>query len=207
VPDYDVWWRAQDEATTALPWYRDVMKLISAHDDRPWLLKNPGHMWCLEGLFSVYPNARVVHIHRDPVKALPSLCSLVSGSRNVIEGEKVDLLDLGRRDVGVWGEHMRRMLAFRQHTPEPFFDVWHEAFYANPLGEVRAIYDQFGLTLSAKAEAAMRARMAAPPEQAHGEHIYTLDQFGLARRDIEQEFGDYMAFAGFGRAAAGGGSR
>jgi hypothetical protein len=208
VPDYDAWWRAQDEAATALPWYRDVMRLIGAHDDRPWLLKNPGHMWCLEGLFSVYPDARVVHIHRDPVRALPSLCSLVSGSRKVIEAGRVDLHDLGRRDLAVWGEHMRRMLAYRARRPEPFFDVWHDDFNADPLGVVRAIYERFGLVLSPAAEAAMAARLADNPDRAHGEHHYSLDQFGLTADAVRETFGAYVSFAGFDRRpAAGGGAR
>ena len=41
--------------------------------DGRWLLKTPQHLFDLPGLFDVYPDARVVWTHRDPVSTFSSL--------------------------------------------------------------------------------------------------------------------------------------
>ena len=191
--EYDEWWREQDEGKVSYPWYADVLRLISADDDRRWLLKNPGHMWAMDALFACFPDARVIHTHRRPDTAVPSLCSIVYDVRLLAEGENADRHALGRRDVKVWAESVRRMLKARQKRPDAFIDMWHEDFNQDPIGVIRDLYKQLGLTLSAEVEATMRRGYADRPERKYGEHKYTLEMFGLTTKDIEDEFGNYVA--------------
>src|SRR5450432_2052094 len=45
---------------------------------RRWLLKSPGHLSTLAELFGEYPDARVIHTHRDPRRFIASLASLLA---------------------------------------------------------------------------------------------------------------------------------
>jgi hypothetical protein len=193
VPDYDAWWQAQDEGIAAYPWFADVLKLIGPEDNRRWLLKNPGHMWSMEALFECFPDARVIHTHRRPNEALPSMHSLVMDMRRLAEGNNADAHALSRRDLRVWSESIRRMLLARDKRPESFLDVWHDDFNADPLGVVRGLYSRLGVVLSVDVEENMRARIAAAPERKHGGHNYSLEMFGLTPAAIEAEFGDYIS--------------
>jgi hypothetical protein len=38
-----------------------------------WVLKSPGHLWALDALLAVYPDARIVQTHRDPLQVIASL--------------------------------------------------------------------------------------------------------------------------------------
>ncbi|MBV8854558.1 MAG: sulfotransferase, partial [Sinobacteraceae bacterium] len=81
VPSYDRWFLEQDERGSYRH-YADVLRLIGAAEpDKRWLLKNPGHIAQAAALFEIFPDACVVQTHRDPVKALPSLCSTLLMSR------------------------------------------------------------------------------------------------------------------------------
>ena len=42
-----------------------------------WVLKAPSHLGQLESLLAVYPKARIVFTHRDPLKVLPSVASIL----------------------------------------------------------------------------------------------------------------------------------
>ena len=42
-----------------------------------WTLKSPGHALALDALTAVYPDARLVLLHRDPVVLSASVCSLI----------------------------------------------------------------------------------------------------------------------------------
>jgi hypothetical protein len=192
IPMYDEWWMAQDETRTAYPWYAKVMRLIGADDARTWLLKNPGHMWCMEGLFDTYDDPLVIQMHRRIDLAYPSFFSLIREVRGFTEGSDVDLPAIARRDLKVWSEGARRILKYRERHPEPFLDIYHEEFNADPIGTVRAIYTRFGITLSPDVEAAMRARIADDPERRHGRHRYNLDMFGLDRKTLENSNVEYL---------------
>jgi hypothetical protein len=46
-----------------------------------WVLKTPSHVFALSGLLDVYPDARFVHLHRDPLETLGSIASLFTKVR------------------------------------------------------------------------------------------------------------------------------
>ena len=192
VPTYDAWFQQQDER----PGYRyfaDVLRLIGAHDDRTWLLKNPGHSAQLDVLLDTFPDARIVQTHRDPGKALPSLCSVLKMSRSVLEGAAVDALAIGPRECRYWHEAAMRTIAVRQRAPqEQFFDVDHRRFHAEPMRVVAEIYDHFGLALSTQTETAMHEWIRANPANRLGEHRYTAEEFGLDPHEVRTRFHDYI---------------
>jgi hypothetical protein len=44
--------------------------------DQRWVLKCPDHVFCLDAIRAVYPDARMVFVHRDPLKVLLSVTRL-----------------------------------------------------------------------------------------------------------------------------------
>ena len=71
VPTYSAHLVAADH-TEAYRYHRRVLQTLQrrARGDR-WVLKAPSHLAQLRTLFAVYPDARVVQIHRDPLKTVP----------------------------------------------------------------------------------------------------------------------------------------
>jgi hypothetical protein len=193
LPAYDRWWLAQNE----LPSYRyhaDVLRLVGSNEpEKPWLLKNPGHVWSLDALLEVFPDACVVQTHRDPVKAVPSMCSTLTAASLLGEGKPLEPSVIARRECSLWSEAMRRTIAARsRHDARRFIDVNHRDFHADPLGTVRRIYDHFGISLSSTAEARMMARITANPESSHGAHHYTLEHYGLTPASVRDTFSEYI---------------
>jgi hypothetical protein len=193
VPAYDRWWLAQDERQ-AYRYHADVLRLIGRNEpDKRWLLKNPGHVWSLDAVLAEYPDACIVHTHRDPAQAIASTCSTLEAAAALAEGAEVDPVVIGRREQSIWSEAMRRTMEVRRrHDPRRFFDVHQRELHADPMGVVRRIYRHFGLSLGESAEAHMTARASARPESSHGAHQYTLEHFGLSRDGIREAFGDYI---------------
>jgi len=194
APSYDAWWQCQSE----LPSYRylrRVLQLIGSNEpDKRWLLKNPGHIANLDLLFAVFPDARVIQTHRDPAKAVPSLCSLLIKSHPVLELGRQELRAqlMGRRETAKWAKAVRDAEPVRQAHRAQVFDVVHGEFHREPLAVLRRIYDWLGMSLPAAVAADMQARIEAAPELAHGEHRYRVEDFGLTADAIRASFGDYL---------------
>jgi len=57
---------------------------------------------------------------------------------------------------------------------------------------VRGIYDHFQMTLEPAVERTMLGWLAANPQGKHGQHRYSLEEFGLTERFIRERFLDYI---------------
>lgn len=195
TPTYDAWWQAQSEAP-AYAYAKRVIQLIGSNEpEKRWLLKNPGHVDNLDLLFASYPDAIVIHTHRDPARAIPSLCGLFVGLVTLLEGpERVSLRSkiLGRRETAKWANAVRKAELVRAAHPGQIIDVLHGDLHADPLGEVRRIYRIAGLELKPEVAAAMQQRIQANPEQSHGKHSYDIADFGLTEEEIRDCFGSYV---------------
>ena len=78
LPGYSAWLRDQDWAD-AYRRHRRNLQLIGLNDaGRRWVLKNPSHLFALDALLAVYPDALVIQTHRAPRAAIASVCSLAA---------------------------------------------------------------------------------------------------------------------------------
>ena len=192
IPSYSQWLAGQDW-TQAYARHRQNLQLIGLHDqDRRWVLKNPSHLFALDALLEVYPDALVIQTHRAPRTAISSSCSLSAhatpGWSDVFTGSV-----LGHDQLELWGRGLDTFMAARaKYDPAQFCDVYYEDFIADPLATVESIYSQFGLPMTAQGQAAMQAMQA---ESTSGgrrpSHRYELADFGLTGEEVDERFAQY----------------
>jgi hypothetical protein len=193
LPGYSEWLRDQDW-TPAYRRHRRNLQLIGLPDaDRRWVLKNPSHLFALDALLAVYPDALVVQTHRAPRVAIASVCSLngqaSQGWSEVFRAEVV-----GRTQLDLWARGLGRFMADRAtHDPARFVDVYYDEFVADPMGTVEEIYARLGEPLGADARAAMSALHAdSTSGTRRPAHRYRLEDFGLTGRQVDDRFADYL---------------
>ncbi len=194
LPTYSAWLATQDW-TPAYERHRRNLQLIGLNDPgRRWVLKNPSHLFALDALLAVYPDALVVQTHRDPRTIVASSSSLSAhasdGQSTVFRGEVI-----GRDQLELWARGADLFLAARaRHDPAHFVDVQYEDFTADPLGTVESIYARLGAELTDEARAAM---VAVHAESRTGprrpSHTYSLEDFGLTEADVDARFATYLA--------------
>jgi hypothetical protein len=189
LPAYSSWLRGQDW-TDAYRRHRRNLQLIGLPDrDRRWVLKNPSHLFALDALLEVYPDALVIQTHRVPRIAIASVCSLAAqasaGWSTTFVGEVI-----GHDQLELWASGLEKFMAVRaRHDRARFFDADHDAFVANPIGTIEAIYAHFGLPLRGAARDAMCALCARTASgNARPVHRYDLADFGLTGGDVDQRF-------------------
>ena len=191
IPSYTKYFEAQD-MRPAYERHRDILKLIgSPTPERRWVLKYPAHMRELDVLLAVYPDACIVQTHRDPVKVLPSICSLVTGWRSLYEGS-ADAKAIGAWQLEMYASMIEHAMEVRARAnPAQFYDFSFRELIADPVGAIGRMYEHFGFAPSADGVARMRTWHAAHPQHKHGGHNYTLEQFGLSEEAIRERFARY----------------
>lgn len=194
VPAYQTWLDGADLRGVYTSHRRQLQYLQWRCPGERWVLKSPGHLWALDALLDVYPDARIVQTHRDPLKVVASLTSLVTLLRSMAS-DRVDALEIGADWTALLAAGLERSIAVRaRRLPEgpQVIDVHFADLVRDEIGTVRRIYDHFGLTLGAEAEARMRRFLAANPRDKHGTHRYTLARAGLDATVERQRYAAYQ---------------
>jgi hypothetical protein len=193
VPTYSRWCDAQDPRPKYELHRRFLQHLQHRFGARRWVLKAPVHLNSLPGLLSVYPDARIVMTHRDPMEVLASEASLHATLRRTFT-RAVDAVAVGREMSACMEDDIRRGLEARDAglvSPTQFFDVVYADVLRDAMSVVRRMYDHFDLPLAPTVEARMRRFLAENPKEKHGPHRYTLGEFEL---DPDEESRKYHAY-------------
>jgi hypothetical protein len=163
------------------------------------VLKMPGHLDHLDALLAVYPDARIVHLHRDPLTALASDCSLWE-QISIANGQSVDRKQIGARLRRRLVRSIERGMAARHLLDtHQVVDVHYRALVDDPVATVRAIHRHFALTFTDEHEeriVATQRRMAA---QRGGPHRYALSDYGLDAAEVSADFARYQRTFALGR--------
>ncbi len=194
VPSYGRWCEAQD-ATPAYQQMARLLRLIGwaqqASSLKPWVLKTPQHMLDLDALLNVFPDARFVFTHRDPLRVVASSASL-AWNQTCIYSNHADPHDIGRE----WLRKTHRQIELMQEgrkriASERMIDVHYESVDADWRAEMRRIYDFLDLDIE-RAWPAMEACQESAAALKRRPHKYSLTEFGLSEDDVLAQLGDYM---------------
>ena len=181
VPGYHAWLDGADLRWVYASHRRQLQYFQWKCPAERWVLKSPGHLWALDALLAVYPDARIVQTHRDPVQVVASLTSLVTLLRG-LASDDVDPVAIGAEWTARLAAGLERAMAARARALPPdvrVFDMQFADLLRDEIGMVRRIYAHFDLELSAEAESRMRRFLAENPRDKHGRHRYTLAAAGL----------------------------
>ena len=199
VPSYGSWLMEVDQES-AYSYHRTVLQVLQSGGVRGrWTLKSPHHATALGALRRVYPDARLVVIHRDPVLLCASVFSLISTLSSTFSDA-----DHSKYITAHWADLLEtsitRLEGFRAaHPHQCIVDVRYDDLMSDPLGTVAAIYDAVGDSLGSEAEAAMSSYLTAHPKGHRGEHRYDLAEFGVERAEIVERFRGYADRYGVGQ--------
>ncbi len=158
-----------------------------------WVLKCPDHVFALDAIRAVYPDARIVFVHRDPFRALISVARLTEVLRRPFT-RRFHREGLGREQSERWLAASALMIAAADRQPfaEPIFHVHHRDLVANPLGVVEALYRHFGLSLAAKAAARIARTVATNPNGGYATNHYRFENYGLDAAAERERYARYM---------------
>lgn len=185
-------WLFQTDMTSAYEYHKKFLQVLQHHAPGTWNLKMPSHALWLETLLKVYPDARLVWTHRDPLAALGSFCSIISlakgGFTSGVAAEKV-----GENCLWQAQQHADRIMDFRDKFGEDrIVDVHYSELMNDPIATVRKMYADLGDDFSVDAEAGMQAWLDDNPQNKFGKHEYKLAQYGLTPDAVRPVFDRYL---------------
>ena len=190
----------------ALAMHKRVLQMLQwGKGTRRWVLKDPSHLGYLPSLLAMYPDARIVHTHRDPAQVIPSTTSLLASSR-LMRSDRFD--GRGTTQMMTIGQaaSLEKVIAERESGLIPasqIADVFFEKLMAEPVAQVEMLYEHWGLEFTNAARNAMHAYVAARPRDKFGEHGYAYS----GSFDLDEEAQRFSRYAEYYGITIGSGKR
>jgi hypothetical protein len=123
-----------------------LVRKLSFKYGRPLVLKSPGHTCRIRLLLELFPEARFVHIHRNPYDVFRSTQHLIRTVTPWWALQRPDYSDLEGRTLRQYREIYDVFFEERRLIPKGnFHEIGFEALEADPIGQVRGIYEALTL--------------------------------------------------------------
>jgi hypothetical protein len=184
-------WFLNCDMTSSYAYHKLQLQVLQSHTHGRWALKAPSHGLFIPTLRKTYPGARIVWIHRDPYKAMGSVCSLIAESRRAFG--YVDETTIGPSSVELFKQHLLRPMAIQQQEGQgSMYNLHYAALVRDPIGEMRRLYRWLGDEFTERVEGNMHAWLREYPQGKFGRHYYDLERFGLSVEELRPHFQDYV---------------
>ena len=181
VPSFTRFW----EERSRIDVYRDFKLLLQTiawqrgASNAPFVLKAPQFMEDLGDLLTVFPDAQLICVSREPAESVASTASLVWNQMRVQSDEVSPhwigaewLRKIARREEACGKDRAA-------HTEVPQIDTTFAAMNADWRREIRRIYGFLDMNLTANVEAGMARYLAKAKAGGYRNHHYQARDFGL----------------------------
>ncbi|MFO8011045.1 MAG: sulfotransferase [Dehalococcoidia bacterium] len=195
IPGYRDWYKATDH-TGAYAYMKTILQAVQwLHgDNRRWALKSPQHLEQFGPLLKVFPDARIVQTHRDPVRITASLCVMIAYAHRM-NNASVDPVAIGRYWADRTEDLLRASVEDRHLIPkEQVMDVRFSDYMADQMGTIKKVYEFAGQPFTEEAERAIQAFIDANPKGKHGSVLYRLEDVGIDPAERRQALTFYQEF-------------
>lgn len=190
VPSYKTWLQ-RIGFLEAYRFHRRFLQHLDAQLPQPgqWILKSPDHVFALDEIRKVYPDARLVFVHRDPVRVLASVAKLTEVLRRPFT-RRIDPVEIGHQVCASWLDGAQRMSALAEDR-DGILHLHYRQIVSSPLDVIETVYRHCGLSLPGEVRQRMRAWLGTAAGAGRTGRRYDLGEFGLDPRTLRDRFAHY----------------
>jgi hypothetical protein len=204
VPTYAAYMQQQD-GTLPYEYEKRVLKLLQWKNPRKrWVNKSPAALLHMPDIVKVYPDAKFIWTHRDPVKAVASVVNLVGTlywmrSDHPFAGNTLEMItnsDLAAMMMSMPIDWMEQGVVPKDQVA----NVQYNDFVRAPVDTIAQVYADLGLDLTVAARQKMQAYVDAHARSARPAHRYEFGSEELVsyERKVFQRYTDYFKVAAEG---------
>lgn len=186
-------WVSECNMKNAYQWHKKLLQVLQSKlPNEHWVLKAPMHLFGLNHLLGVYPDARIIFTHRDPVQASLSGVSMVCKWTEFTTGQ-IDVAAVSNWYPALWAKGLERALSIRkQINNSQIIDIYHKDLSLDPARTIEKIYDHFGLPFSETVKRRIKFWLKDNQRSRYGSHRYSAKEFGMLPEKIREQFGFYF---------------
>ena len=195
VPSYASWLEETDQSL-AYEYMVKLLKLLQwQRPGKRWVLKTPHHLEFLDLVDKHFDDVQYIWTHRNVYECIPSFISMISYAR-VMFSDRVDKHEVAEHWVRKNGYMLDRALKFHEENSHRthFTDVPYRDLVEDSMKVMHRIYADRNETVSSELEKIFNESGNRNPKGKYGQHIYSLDDFGIDEKYIDKYTAAYQEF-------------
>ena len=123
-----------------------LQKVAVANDGKQLLLKNPAHSGRLPTILKMFPNARFIHVYRNPFVVLASTLKFMDRFLHLLALQRPDWKSVREACLVRYQLLMDRLLRDKDLIPpNQLFEVSHEEMTSRPMQVLERVYSHLSL--------------------------------------------------------------
>ncbi|THV41459.1 sulfotransferase family protein [Glycomyces buryatensis] len=184
-------WLDQHDHTTDYGYLKQALQVLQYGRERKrWILKAPFDLFNLGAICKVFPDAKIVWTHRDPMTVMASTCSLIESFWRMAL-RRTDTHELGETFLTLLSDMVDQARETRHTLPSgAVIDVPYHRLNHDPHTYVPLLYRQLDAKWTAEDAANLDGQLARPANDR--KHEYSLSDYGLTHSEVDDAFGDYI---------------
>jgi hypothetical protein len=160
-------------------WKKNYLKFLKtityANNGKQLILKNPSNTARISTLLEIFPNARFIHIYRNPYKVYFSTLKMRTRVLDKLALQKTTDKEIQNH---VFEDYIKLMNSYFEHKdliPKGHLvEIRYEDFVKDPLGKTNYIYEKLGISGFDKAESFMKEYL--DQKAGYKTNVYKFDQ-------------------------------
>ena len=195
IPTYEAFLHAADLGPVYCWQKRFLQHLQLGCPNRRWVLKSPDHVYGMDKLLTVFPDATIIQTHRNPVDVLKSQIQLTQVLEAIYARPVArDRLGISEaRKVKQISDYITRFRDAHCAAAEKFIDITYRELVSDPMEVVRRIYERLDIPLTEATAERMRQLATARSRYQKIVASPTLAYFGLDPAAERERFAGYCA--------------
>jgi len=198
TPTFNAWLGGQS-VTLPLSYAKRILKAQQFLDPGyQWVLKSPEAIGYLPKLLEVFPDARLIWGHRDPIKAMSSMVDMIGTMMFIRSDQKLDAAYEFVTNPAVVAPIMEGPIDLIENGSLPkdrLYNVQYGDLMDDPVAVVAAIYQHFGEPFLDEAQSAIAKYVRDNPRTKRPAHEYSTgkDKQVSAERAAFRRYQSYFA--------------
>lgn len=198
VPSYDAY-LAKTDFRLALRYHKRVLKLLQWRNPRQhWVIKDNLYHYHFKEIIDVYPDAKIVWTHRDPVRALASLTNMIGtmywcGTDNPYKSDALKYVT----NPDLQSAHFNDVIAQLEAGVVPPKQIHHLLYHelvGDTMGTIEKMYRHFGMELTDAGRQGMNKYLTENPRDARPPHSFSVGSAEslIRARALYKHYQDYF---------------
>jgi len=196
VPSYVQWYAQQRDVEKELAFLRQTLKYLQwqfyQEQAERWVLKAPHYNGSEDLVLKLFPDAKFVITHRDPVKSASSLPSLFASFLKAYSDADWNEV-VGPMALAGLGNLAQLHLSVRESRADiPFLDISYSKLTTDIEPVIHSLYEYLDMPLKQASLQRMLDWNELNKQHKLGVHKHTLEEYSLDQETVENNLADYI---------------
>ena len=191
LDEYENWILKSDMSNTYKEYKIQLQILSQSNPTKQLVLKAPEHLWNLDELLKVFPSARIIMTHRDPLNSIVSYASMISMFRRTTYSNS-NFKRLGPYVTDTFENALNKAYTIREKlNSNNIIDIHCNDIHNKPLETFSRVCKVLRININNNDINDLKYWVEKDNLDAPGSHTYTHEKYGVNRELVEKKFQFY----------------